>query len=257
MRRGLPEPERARAFLAAEENHPPEAFAGIDAAVASISRHLAADGRITMHGDYDVDGVCSTAMLVRALRELGGDVDWYLPDRPGDGYGLPSDTVGAWRRAARAADHRRLRHHSGRGGGPRAGAGNGRGRHRPSRPARRRALPAAPIVHPAVCGYPCAELCATAVACKLAQALWQTGRQVRRRALGTETYRAQDDLDLVALATIADVVPLTGENSTLVRRGLRALGSTTKPGLRALMAVAQVDPTGSTSARWASRWRRV
>ena len=101
------------------------------------------------------------------------------------------------------------------------------------------ALPDAPIVHPAICGYPCPELCATAVAYKLAQALQSAaalqGSACDRRAL-------EEDLDLVALATIADVVTLVGENRTLVRRGLRALAGTAKPGLRALMAVARVDP---------------
>jgi single-stranded-DNA-specific exonuclease len=89
-------------------------------------------------------------------------------------------------------------------------------------------LPDAPIVHPAVCGYPFAELCATAVAYKLAEGL--TGRE------------PVEDLDLVALATIADVVPLLGENRALVRRGLRALAGTAKPGLRALMALARLHP---------------
>jgi single-stranded-DNA-specific exonuclease len=95
------------------------------------------------------------------------------------------------------------------------------------------ALPDAPIVHPSVCGYPCPELCATAVAYKLAQALLKDGG-------GDSAERAlAEDLDLVALATIADVVPLVGENRTLVRR---ALAGTTKPGLRALMGIARVDP---------------
>jgi single-stranded-DNA-specific exonuclease len=104
------------------------------------------------------------------------------------------------------------------------------------------ALPEAPIVHPLLCGYPCPELCATAVAYKLAQALSLGGRAAgdgRGTQPGCELER---DLDLVALATIADVVPLVGENRTLVRRGLRALASTTRPGLRALMAVSRVDP---------------
>jgi single-stranded-DNA-specific exonuclease len=95
-------------------------------------------------------------------------------------------------------------------------------------------LPRAPIVHPAICGYPCAELCATAVAYKLAQALFA--------AAGRDPAELEQDLDLVALATIADVVALVGENRTLVRRGLRALAATRKPGLRALMGAARVDP---------------
>ena len=90
-------------------------------------------------------------------------------------------------------------------------------------------------MHPALCGYPCAELCATAVAYKLAQAVFESA--------GRDARLLEEDLDLVALATIADVVPLIGENRTLVRRGLRALAATRKPGLRALMAAARVDPS--------------
>src|SRR6202035_2829365 len=122
--------------------------------------------------DYDVDGVCSTAVLVRALKRLGAEVDWYLPDRAADGYGLSCETVR--RLAARGtrllvtvdcaitaveevAAARALGmevvvtdHHSPRADGE---------------------LPRAPIVHPLLCGYPFAELCATAVAPKLGQAL--------------------------------------------------------------------------------------
>jgi single-stranded-DNA-specific exonuclease len=105
------------------------------------------------------------------------------------------------------------------------------------------ALPDCPIVHPALGGYPCPDLCGAGVAYKLAQ------------ALGAPT--AEDDLELVALATIADLVPLRGENRRLVRDGLRALSMTTRPGLRALMAVAKVDPgaidTGTVGFRLAPR----
>ncbi|HEV7528913.1 MAG TPA: single-stranded-DNA-specific exonuclease RecJ [Solirubrobacteraceae bacterium] len=236
VRRGLDEPQRARAFLAAEEEHDHAQFAGIGEAVDSILEHARAGRRITIHGDYDVDGVCSTAILVRALRAIGADVDSYLPDRASDGYGLNDGTVR--RLAARgtrllvsvdcaitAVEEVDLAHQLGMQvvvtdhHSPRA---DGR-------------LPRAPIVHPAVCGYPCTELCATAVAYKLAQAVFA--------AAGRDLAGLEQDLDLVALATIADVVPLIGENRTLVRRGLRVLGATRKPGLRALMGVARVDPS--------------
>ncbi len=229
VRRGMAEPAQAQAFIAADEEHPYTAFAGIEVAIAMLGKHVGAGTRITVHGDYDVDGVCSTAVLVRALRRLGADVDWYLPDRASDGYGLSMDTVR--RLAARGtrllvtadcaitaveevAAARGLGmdvvvsdHHSVRADG---------------------VLPDAPIVHPAVCGYPFQGLCATAVVYKLVH--------------GLEGRAPVEDLDLVALATIADVVPLLGENRTLVRSGLRALAGTVKPGLRALMAVARVDP---------------
>ena len=86
------------------------------------------------------------------------------------------------------------------------------------------ALPDAPIVHPRVGGYPCADLCAAGVAHKLAQALLEDA--------GLDAAAADEDLDLVALATVADVVPLQGENRRLVRAGLRRARRTRKPGLR-------------------------
>src|SRR5437879_11327094 len=73
VRRGLREPESARSFLAAAELHPASAFAQIETAVELVRAHLARGSRITVHGDYDVDGVCSTAVLVRALRARGAD----------------------------------------------------------------------------------------------------------------------------------------------------------------------------------------
>ena len=109
-------------------------------------------------------------------------------------------------------------------------------------------LPDAPIVHPRLGGYPCADLCAAGVAHKLAAALLE--------GAGEDPALAEEDLDLVALATVADVVPLVGENRRLVREGLRALAGTRKPGLRALMEVARVDPGRSTPARSASGSRR-
>jgi single-stranded-DNA-specific exonuclease len=169
------------------------------------------------------------------LRSLGADVDWYLPSRLEDGYGLSLRTVErlaargtallvtvdcaitameeVTRARAAGVDVVVTDHHA-----PRA---DGR-------------LPDAPVVHPLIGGYPCPELCAAGVAHKLAQALLG--------AAGEDPAMADEDLDLVALATVADVVPLLGENRRLVRAGLRALGSTRKPGLRALMDVARVDP---------------
>ena len=237
VRRGLGEPDAARAFLAAGEAHPLEAWPGLAEVAAGILGHVERGSRITVHGDYDVDGVCSTAILVRALRTLGADVDWYLPSRIDDGYGLALSTVERLAArgtqllitvdcavtaveevaAARAAglDVVVTDHHSPRADG---------------------ALPDAPLVHPRLNGYPCPDLCAAGVAYKLAQALLA--------GAGEDAALADEDLDLVALATVADVVPLQGENRRLVREGLRALAGTRKVGLRALMDVARVDPSG-------------
>ena len=139
VRRGLGDEEAARAWLAARERHDPSAFAGIDAAVEVVLSHVRAGTRVTVHGDYDVDGVCSTAILVRVLRALGADVDWYLPSRTEDGYGLSAATVArlaergtrllltadcAITAVDEVAQARAL--------------GPGRRRHRPPQPARRR-----------------------------------------------------------------------------------------------------------------------
>jgi single-stranded-DNA-specific exonuclease len=236
VRRGLGDQDAARAWLAAGERHDPSAFAGIDAAVALVLSHVRTGTRVTVHGDYDVDGVCSTAILVRALRALGGDVDWYLPSRSEDGYGLSAATVQRLAERgtrllltadcaitavdevalARAADMDVVvtDHHSPRADG---------------------SLPDAPIVHPAVCGYPCPDLCAAGVAHKLAAALLS--------GAGHDPAGADEDLDLVALATVADCVPLRDENRRLVREGLHALATSRKPGIRALLRVAKVDPS--------------
>jgi len=165
VRRGQTDPRAVRAFLAADERHEPSLFAGIDRALDLIWRHLRAGSRIVVHGDYDVDGVCATAVLVRALRALGGDVGWYLPSRSEDGYGLATATVArlcqsgtgllvtvdcgitAVEQVATAAagglDVLITDHHSPRSDGE---------------------LPDCPIVHPTVCRYPTPDLCGTAVA---------------------------------------------------------------------------------------------
>jgi len=244
VRRGLSDVSAAQAFLEPSEGHDPTEFAGIERAVSLIERHIRDRSRIVVHGDYDVDGVCATATMVRALRALGADVGWYLPDRLTDGYGLSLDTV--HRLAARGAallvtvdcaitavdevaaaraaglDVVVSDHHAPRADG---------------------LLPDCEIVHPGVCRYPCVDLCGTGVAYKLAQALGAPG--------------VEDDLELVALATVADLMPLAGENRRVVREGLRALSRTSRPGLRALMKVAKVDPsaidTGTLGFRLAPR----
>jgi single-stranded-DNA-specific exonuclease len=251
VRRGMAETAHAQSFLDAREEHPPWAFAGIEQAVALVLGHLTHATPITIHGDYDVDGICSTAVLVRALRSLGADVDCYLPDRARDGYGLNLATV---QRLAQRGTGLLITVDCGVGSVEEVAAARALGmdvlvtdHHTPRADG---ALPDAPIVHPRLCGYPCTELCATAGAHKRAQALLETGAggdagaELAARARDPRAREAlAEDLDLVALATIADVVPLLGENRTLVRNGLRSLAGTSKPGLRALMAVAGVDPS--------------
>ncbi len=234
VRRGLDDPVAAQAFLNAADRHDPSQFAGIDTAVSLILAHVDRGSPIVVHGDYDCDGVSSTAILVRTLRELDAQVSWFLPSRTEDGYGLSAATVE--RLAAEGAallitadcgvtaveevalarslgvDVVVTDHHQPRSDG---------------------VLPDAPLVHPQIGGYPCADLCAAGVAYKLAGALLG--------AAGRDPLLADRDLDVVALATIADCVPLHGENRRLVREGLVALSRTQRPGLRALMRVSQSD----------------
>src|ERR671932_1208698 len=92
VRRGYDTAEDARRFLLAGERHDPFEFDGMAAACESILAHVRSGSRIVVHGDYDVDGVCSTAILVRALRRLGADPSWHIPARE-DGYGLSVATV--------------------------------------------------------------------------------------------------------------------------------------------------------------------
>ncbi len=229
VRRGFHAPAAALSFLEAREEHDPE-FEGIDEALSLIARHIAGRTRITIHGDYDVDGVCSTALLLRALRSLGANVGWYLPSRLEDGYGLNASTV---ERLKAGGTDLLVTVDCGITAAAEVGYAISSGldvvvtdHHAPPASGE---LPGCPIVHPAICGYSCQELCGTAVAFKLAQ------------ALGAPT--AAEDIELVALATVADLMPLRGENRRLVREGLHALANTSKPGMRALMAVARADPS--------------
>jgi single-stranded-DNA-specific exonuclease len=233
VRRGHDTPESARRFLAAADTHDPSLMPGLPAAVEILMRHVARGSRIVIHGDYDVDGVCSTAVLARALERLGASPVCELPSRMGDGYGL--SVAGVERQAAAGTDLlvtvdcgitavQEVAH--ARALGVEVVVTD---HHRPGEE-----LPDCTIVHPALGGYPFADLCAAGVAYKLAQAL--------AGAAGADPADADEDLDLVALATVCDVVPLVGENRRIVRDGLQAIARTQRPGLRALMRVASCDP---------------
>jgi single-stranded-DNA-specific exonuclease len=246
VRRGYGDPEQARSFLAGEQPlHDPFLFGDMTVTVERIRAAVAAGKRICVHGDYDADGICATVLTVLVLRELGADVEWHLPSRFDEGYGVSGGTlerlagegcglvltvdcgitaVDEVRRARELGLEVIVTDH-----------------HRPGDE-----LPDCPLVTTKPSDYPFPELCGTGVAYKLGQALLGADSEVLRR-----------HLDLVALATIADVVPLLGENRSLVIAGLRALARTQKPGLQALMKVAHVDPaavdTGQVSFRLAPR----
>jgi single-stranded-DNA-specific exonuclease len=230
VRRGHVDPAEAERFLAGgDPGHDPLALGDMKAACERIRAAIESKERICVHGDYDADGICATALAVLVLRDLGADVGWHLPSRFEEGYGVSGSTltrladegcrlvltvdcgVTAVEEVARArelgldvivTDH-----------------------HRPGD-----TVPDCPIVATRPSDYPFPELCGTGVVWKLAQALTENDQALRRQ------------LDLVAIATISDVVPLVDENRFLALQGLKALARTQKPGLRALMRSAGVDP---------------
>ena len=234
VQRGFTAPERAKAFLRPELERlsDPLAWADMSRAVALVAGAVRAGVPVLVHGDYDVDGQCAAAMLTRVLQSVGGNVHAFVPHRIRDGYdfgeaglreaqrlragliitcdcGITAvDAV----RAARAAgievivtDH-----------------------HVPGD-----ALPPASAVLDPLrpdCPSEDKDLCGTGVAFKLAQALVP--------ALGISPNLPFHFLDFVALATVADVVPLTGENRILVRHGLKLLADSHWTGVRALLDAA-------------------
>jgi len=231
VRRGYTDPAAARAFLAGEQPpHDPFLLGDMRVACERIRAAVAEGRRICVHGDYDVDGISATALAVLLLRDLGAEVDWHLPSRFDEGYGVRSETL------ARLADEGCglvLTVDCGITAVEEIAEARARGlevivtdHHRPGD-----ALPDCPIVATRPSEYPFPELCGTGVVHKLGQALFGVDSDIPKR-----------HLDLVALATIADVVPLLDENRTLAIAGLRALARTQKPGLQALMRAAGADP---------------
>jgi single-stranded-DNA-specific exonuclease len=237
VRRGYSDPAVARRFLDGEQPpHDPFLLGDMKVACAQIRAAVEERRRICVHGDYDVDGIAATTLAVLLLRELGAEVAWHLPSRFDEGYGVRSETL------ARLADEGCglvLTVDCGITAVAEVAEARERGldvvvtdHHRPGE-----TLPDCPIVATRPSAYPFPELCGTGVVYKLGQALFGIDSEVPRR-----------HLDLVALATIADVVPLVDENRSFAIAGLRALGRTAKPGLRALMQGAGVDPAAVDAA---------
>jgi single-stranded-DNA-specific exonuclease len=249
--RGYGTPEAAAAFLADRltDLPNPTTMMGVREAVSRLARALANGEKITLYGDYDVDGVCSTALLARFLRSLGGMVATYIPQRLGEGYGLN-----------RAAIERIA------GDGTRILVTLDCGITAVAEVARARELgldvivvdhhtvpetkpPAFAILNPLQpgCAYPTKHLCAAGVAFNLCMAL-----RAQLRADGFFSQLREPNLksylDLVALATVADVVPLTGANRVLVKHGLAELGSAKRVGVRALKEVSGLGASSPVSA---------
>jgi single-stranded-DNA-specific exonuclease len=244
-RRGYADAASAARFLAGgDPGHDPFALGDMAAACARLRDAIANKERICVHGDYDADGICATALAVLVLRELGAEVDWHLPSRFEEGYGVSGETLN---RLADEGCGLVLTVDCGITAVQEIADAKARGldvivtdHHRSGEE-----LPDCPIVATRPSDYPFPELCGTGVVWKLAQALTSGDEQIRRH------------LDLVAVATISDVVPLVDENRFLAREGLKAIARTQKPGLRALMRTAGVDAAavdeGSVGFRLAPR----
>jgi single-stranded-DNA-specific exonuclease len=238
VRRGYADPAAARAFLQPDHLlHSPYLLDGMAAARRRIDRALQRGEAIAVHGDYDVDGITATFLLVEVLRDLGGDVRWHLPNRFAEGYGVSVQTVeemaGAGVRLLITVDC-----------GITARDAVARAKalgldvvvtdhHEPEGPP-----PECIVVTPKLGAYPFRDLAGVGVACKLAHALLQDEGAPRvELPLALRPY-----VDVVALGTVADIVPLRDENRSLVAMGLGRLRSAPRPGLAALMEVSGVEP---------------
>ncbi len=234
VQRGFTAPERAKAFLRPdlERLTDPLAWADMRRAVELVTGAVRARAPILVHGDYDVDGQCAAAMLTRVLRSVGGNVHAFVPHRIRDGYDFGEAGLAMARRVGAGLI---ITCDCGITAVAAVGAARAAGievivtdHHLPGD-----ALPpASAVLDPRRpdCPSEDKDLCGTGVAFKLAQALVP--------ALDLSPNLPLHFLDFVALATVADVVPLTGENRILVRHGLKLLAESHWTGVRALVAAA-------------------
>ncbi len=246
--RGITEPETAHQFLNPRlaHLHDPYRMAGMDAAVARVRRAVAQKEKILIYGDYDVDGTTAVVVLLTALGSLGARVEAHIPHRQREGYGMRSPVV---ERAA-TEGYKVL-----------ISVDTGIREHEVLERARELGIdcivtdhhlpkdslpPACAILNPRRpdCAYPDKNLSGVGVAFKLAHAL--VGERMSEALL--RSY-----LKIVAIGTIADVVPLTGENRIIAKFGLQGLRQPVQPGLNALLDVAGLGGKAPTAADIAFR----
>jgi len=233
VRRGHDTPDGAKRFLrpSLETLSDPHTLRDMDRAVELVTKAVRSGGTILVHGDYDVDGQCSTALLTRVLRIAGAEVIPFVPHRVRDGYDFgPAGLAQALEHGASLI----ITCDCGTTATEPIAAAKQAGldvvvtdHHLPGQLA-----PADAMINPQhpSCAASLEQLCGAGVAFKLAQALVPE--------LGLPENLPYHLLDLVALATVADVVPLRGENRVLVRHGLKTLSASRWPGLRALVDMA-------------------
>ena len=233
--RGIDNPEQADTYLTAYGPiHDPFEMLGMDAAVDRIAWAIRKTELIAVYGDYDVDGVTATALLVQVLRSLGGNVREYIPNRFQEGYGVNKEalktlydagvklvvTVDCGIRSPHEAEYAKelgldliISDHHDPLNGPPTGI---------------------PVICPKQAGdtYPDKNLAGVGLAFKIAEAYL--------KKYPAEGIHAEDWLDLVAVGTVADIVPMIGENRALVRAGLKELRAGMRQGLLSLAGVAGI-----------------
>lgn len=243
--RGMDDPDDVRAFMSPRLSNLTDPFLvhDMDVAVERVIRALDGGERITVFGDYDVDGLTATALVVSVLGHLGADITSFTPCRRRDGYGL---TEGAYRRCV--AEHNPgllITVDCGTNSQESIRLASETGldvivtdHHEVSDPV----VPALAVLNPKLGAPPAARhLCGVGVAFKLCHAILKTLLADGREA-DTNELDLRDHLGLVALGTVCDIVPLRGENRAMVRYGLQRLEQTSKAGVAALREVAKVKP---------------
>ena len=239
INRGITDAAAARTFLSPSlhDLHDPFQLAGMDAAVQRIVAAIQQGEQMAVYGDYDVDGVTATALLMTFFESLGLQVVSYIPERQGEGYGLNAE---AMHQLARQGAQLLITVDCGSTALAEVALARELGidtiitdHHQPPE-----TLPVALAVlnpHQPACSYPNKNLCGVGLVFKLLTALRASMRQagmLRERLPNLKRH-----LDLVALGTIADVTPIRGENRVIVHYGLQELTHTLKPGLQALRQV--------------------
>ncbi|HHX74787.1 MAG TPA: single-stranded-DNA-specific exonuclease RecJ, partial [Firmicutes bacterium] len=233
-RRGIRTPREAELFLSCDLSGlgDPFSLSGAEKAAARLAQAVAEREQILICGDYDVDGITATALLVLVLKELGPAVEYYIPSRFAEGYGLQGES---------------LQQFAARGGRLAVTVDCGINSFAEMQQAQALGLdliitdhhtcfpgerPALAVLNPKQehCLYPDKQLAGVGVAFTLLRALFAR--------LGLPAGKLYDYLDLVALGTIADVVPLLGENRIFVKHGLERLAQTARPGLQELIRLA-------------------
>ena len=233
--RGITTEEESRRFLSPSlgDLHDPFLLPGMTETVRLLREAAVRRDPILIWGDYDADGICAASILLETLKEEGANVNFYLPSRHSDGYGLNPEGI---RKAAEKGFRLLITVDCGISSREETALARSLGMtvivtdHHALPPE----LPEADaVMNPLLGGYPCPFLCGAGVALKICQAL-QGPEGLRKR------------LDLAAIATVADVVPLLGENRVIVREGLDCIARTRRPGLQALLKSAGIEAPVTT-----------